>query len=77
MKLFSDRGSTPLTSTIPKVLVIMPGGQFGIVATLDDYDTELRIIAAYAELRLKERGEFEDYETDKKTAPCCWRCPCC
>ena len=44
----------------------MPGGQFGIVATLDDYDTELRIIAAYAEIRLKERGEFEDYETDKK-----------
>ena len=55
------------TSTIPKVLAVLPGGLFGIVAALDDYDTEQRVLshkATYAEIKAWVSAEYHEAVTN-------------
>ena len=55
------------TSTIPKVLTVMPGGLFGVVATLEDYDAEQRALshkATYAEIKAWVSAEYHEAVTN-------------
>lgn len=55
------------TSTIPKVLAVMPGGLFGIVAALDDCDAEQRVLshkATYAEIKAWVSAEYHEVVTN-------------